>query len=308
MRAPHATRHGMCDHGAINEPPRNEAQTGTAPSHRRATARVPQHDSRPGFDYSRSNFSDWNRGDPVASHFFNALSLFFPAGEKFFIHSVKCFSARVTDPVTAAAVRTFVSQEASHSNEHRRYLEAMVRQGYKIDALDIRMFARPLASVSPAWRLAMTVAMEHFTASLSRSLLEAGCVDGDTSLTRLWHWHACEELEHQSVALDVYRQTVGTGARAYWLRVAAAVRVSWNFLPRLTANFAALLAHDLRLPRVVCYLKALSYLWGRPGVFSVLAPDFIAYFRPSFHPGTRWGSDQALIAAVRSELEIAHAA
>lgn len=258
------------------------------------------------FDYSKSNFASWNSDGLVASHFFNALSLFFPAGEKFFIHSVKCFSGQVADPVAAAAVKTFVSQEASHSNAHRRYLAAMVQQGYKIDQLDIRMFSRPLASVKPQWRLSMTVAMEHFTASLSRSLLHEGTVDGDPNLKRLWYWHACEELEHQSVAFDVYRQAVGTGVRAYWLRIAGAIRVSTNFLPRLICNFASLLAQDTLLPKPVCYLKAFWYVWGTPGVVRKLMPDFFKYFSPSYHPNEMGSGDRELVAAIRSRLGISN--
>ncbi|WP_053077788.1 metal-dependent hydrolase [Burkholderia cepacia] len=304
MQATHATHHGASMPTDLDGDAHQATTHGKPASGNVIALRARTHDTRPAFDFSGVRFADWNRDGMVASHFFNALSLFFPAGEKFFIHSVKCFSGQVTDPVTAAAVRTFIAQEASHSNQHRRYLVAMVQQGYDIDRLDIRMFACPLGSVKPVWRLAMTVAMEHFTASLSRSLLRAGTVDGDPDLTKLWHWHACEELEHQSVAMDVYRHAVGTGARAYWLRVAGALRVSLNFLPRLAANLSALLAQDLPRPRSVCYLQALRYLWGKPGVLRILIPDFIGYFRPSFHPDTLRERDRALIAAVRAKLEI----
>ncbi|WP_175865704.1 metal-dependent hydrolase [Burkholderia cepacia] len=307
MQAAHAAHRDESISADIDDRSR-EAPVRSKPASGNVVAwRTRAHDSRPRFDFSGSRFADWNRDGPVASHFFNALSLFFPAGEKFFIHSVKCFSGKVTDPVVAAAVTTFVAQEASHSNEHRRYLAAMAQQGYEIDRLDVRMFACPLGSVKPEWRLAMTVAMEHFTASLSRSLLLAGTVGGQPDLTTLWHWHACEELEHQSVAFEVYRHGVGTGSRTYWLRIAGALRVSLNFLLRLTANFSALIAHDLPLPKSICYLKAMCYLWATPGVLRVLIPDFVRYVRPSFHPDERRESDRLLIAALRARLEIADA-
>lgn len=255
-------------------------------------------------DFSKLSFSNWNNDGVVASHFFNALSLFFPAGEKFFIHSVKCCSGNIKASALVAEVRKFVSQEASHSNVHRLYVAAMVQQGYKVEQLDIRMFSCPLASVKPHWRLSMTVAMEHFTASLSRSLLEYEAVDGNPDLKKLWHWHACEELEHQSVAFDVYQEAVGTGVRAYLLRVAGAIRVSWNFLPRLIRNFASLIEQDTALPKSMCYLKALGYVWGSPGVVRHLIPDFFSYLRPSYRSGEHAESDRELVSEVRERMEI----
>ncbi|RKT98985.1 metal-dependent hydrolase [Burkholderia sp. Nafp2/4-1b] len=261
----------------------------------------------PQFDFAQSNFARWNRDGPVASNFFNALSLFFPAGEKFFIHSVRCFCAKVSDPFLMAEIRKFISQEANHSSEHRSYLKAMERQGYVIEQLDIRMFSRPLNTVDPVWRLAMTVAMEHFTASLSRFFLQDGRVGGDPALTKLWLWHGCEELEHQSVAFDVYRKVIGEGPYAYWLRVAGAIRVTSNFLPRLTSNFVALLSQDLECTRPICYLKAMYYMWVHPGILRRLILDFIGYFRPRFHPSEQQEHDETLVATVRTSLGISDA-
>jgi len=39
----------------------------------------------------------WNGGDPVLTRFFDALSVHFPEGERFFIQSVRNFKDQVTD-------------------------------------------------------------------------------------------------------------------------------------------------------------------------------------------------------------------
>lgn len=40
----------------------------------------------------------WNDGDPVLTRFFDALSIHFPDGERFFIQSVRNYQDLVTDP------------------------------------------------------------------------------------------------------------------------------------------------------------------------------------------------------------------
>ncbi len=40
----------------------------------------------------------WHSGSAAITHFFHALSLVFPEGEKFFIDSVRYFSGDVSDP------------------------------------------------------------------------------------------------------------------------------------------------------------------------------------------------------------------
>jgi uncharacterized protein len=40
----------------------------------------------------------WHGGNPFVTHFFNALSIMFPEGERFFVGSVRRFEHRVEDP------------------------------------------------------------------------------------------------------------------------------------------------------------------------------------------------------------------
>jgi len=49
----------------------------------------------------------WFFGHPIHTAVVNALSLLFPAGERFFIRSVKHFEDRIADPDLRAAMRGF---------------------------------------------------------------------------------------------------------------------------------------------------------------------------------------------------------
>src|SRR3546814_7728897 len=60
-------------------------------------------------------------------YFFNALSLFFPDGERFFIHAVRHYRAQIVEPQLQQAVTAFIGQEAMHGREHTECNEMLDR-------------------------------------------------------------------------------------------------------------------------------------------------------------------------------------
>ncbi len=263
--------------------------------------RMPESASRRdvAIDWTRCDFSHGHEGGRVTSHFFNALSLFFPLGEKFFVHSVRHYRRAIRDPRLARDVTVFIGQEAMHSREHREYVEAMRTQGHDPDACDVRLLDRPLEDVTPEERLAITAAMEHFTAALSRSMLLTPNFEQAPELRKLWVWHACEELEHKSVAFDVFREQIGGGWRGYRMRCVAAVTASRLFLPQLLANHARLLQADTGWSLLRCRWAAFRHAWLLPGVLLRLLPDFLRWFRPGFDPAD--DDDRALLARIQAD-------
>ncbi|MGC7198904.1 metal-dependent hydrolase, partial [Mycobacteroides abscessus subsp. massiliense] len=151
------------------------------------------------------------QGDLVMSHIIAMLSAVFPEGEDYFIRSVKHYSDQITDPVLKKQVAGFIGQEVTHGREHRELNDRLQQMGYPTAFVD-RMTKRGMNFYTlrfpPRFNLAVTAALEHYTATLAETLLtdqRAQDLLGDTEVRSILLWHALEESEHRAVAFDVYR-------------------------------------------------------------------------------------------------------
>jgi predicted metal-dependent hydrolase len=245
---------------------------------------------------------DWCAGDAYSTAFLNALSLLFPEGERFFVDSVKQHADAVTDPELRARVAGFVGQEAMHGREHKAFNEVLVAHGYaaapRVDAWLRRFLRRVRRILSPRSQLAVTCALEHFTAMMAEQLLTTPRMQAelDPSVRRLWLWHALEESEHKAVAFDVYRAAGGGYVRRAWIMVL----VSIAFFVVQAGVHARLMAARGILWRPWTWPRGIARMWIWPGYFTRLVPAYLAYFRPRFHPDDR--DNVALVARWRDEL------
>lgn len=110
----------------------------------------------------------------VVSHLLAMLSSFFPAGEDFFVRSVREYRDQVSDPALKKQVAGFIGQEAVHGREHRRFNERLARHGYPTRLVDRSTKRGPshLARRAPLrHQLAVTAALEHYTATFAEVLL-----------------------------------------------------------------------------------------------------------------------------------------
>ena len=109
---------------------------------------------------------DWHQAGPNVTQFMNALSLFFPAGERMFIDAVRAYRDEIPDPDLRKAATAFIGQEAMHSREHIEYNQLMDAAGLPASELDAQVWAhteyvkKHSSKVTP---LLMTIALEHFT-------------------------------------------------------------------------------------------------------------------------------------------------
>jgi uncharacterized protein len=236
-------------------------------------------------DFSRCDFGKWHAGGMTAAQFWNAFSLFFPLGEKFFVHSVRPYRRQIEDAVLARDVAAFMGQEAMHSREHYAYVNAMAQRGYPVKSLDVRLFNTNLSEICQERRLATTAAMEHLTSAFSRLVLKnTWVIRGDPDMCKVWFWHAVEELEHKAVVTNVLQLVVPSQMRRYMLRVNTAIRASRNFLPRLLRNHVALLQVSSGSSAFNCWIMVGWYVGVYPGILRRLIPEFLRYLLPGFHP------------------------
>lgn len=175
------------------------------------------------FDYPEGGLRrHYVQGDLLMSHIIAYLSSTFPEGEDFFVRSVRRHADQVTDPVLKEQVKGFIGQEVTHSREHVALNERLQQMGYPTafnDRMTTRALARDERMFSALTCLAMTAALEHFTAVLAESLLgdeDAQALLGSTEVRKMLLWHAYEESEHRAVAFDVYRAVGGTERRRIW--------------------------------------------------------------------------------------------
>ena len=244
----------------------------------------------------------WHGERKSVTQFFNNLSVFFPAGERFFITSVKAHRDQIDDPGLAAEARAFYAQEGIHSREHVRYNQMLRAQGYPIDAMEARV-ERLLERVHhhnpKRWRLAVTCALEHFTALMADLVLRNPRVfaGADPVMAQLWRWHAAEENEHKSVAFDVFKAVGGTYLERAITMLAATV-IFWG---KVVEQQARMMHADGTVWNPLEWMRLLSFLFIAPGGMLGLIPKWFAYFRPRFHP---WDHDnRALLDAWKQELE-----
>lgn len=239
------------------------------------------------FDQRASNDKYFVENDMVYSHFVAGMSGGFPAGEESFIRSVRRVADRITDPLLRKRVTGFVGQEAMHGQEHRKLNDKLVELGYPIAWLDSeKAKARMLAieeRIPPEVHLAMTAAAEHYTAVLAERVLgsdEIQNIPGDPEVWNLLNWHALEELEHKSVAFDVFRAVGGTEGT----RIGVMLAMYSLTLPLTYLSLALAVVRDDTARRQPVRVAREAYRLFTGPVFRGLMPELAKYLRPGFHP------------------------
>lgn len=237
------------------------------------------------FEFPDSIPEFWCDNNPFLTAMMAGLSVTFPVGERYFIDSVRHYQDEVHDPVLRDQIRAFIGQEANHSREHVALNAFLTRKGYPVDSMEAFVRERlkaVQASSTPAENLARTVALEHFTAIMAK-----GFIDHPDFLTRMhptmariWAWHSIEEIEHKSVAFDVYRQCVNDER----LRRRMMREVTFFFVLMSSVRTVRILKASRQLSNLRAWLSGLNVLWGVPGVFRQILPAYFAYYRSDFHP------------------------
>src|SRR5438309_1817881 len=131
----------------------------------------------------------WHGARVEATAIYNALSTTFPAGEAFFVESVRAFR-KGAPPKLAEEIKAFTTQEAIHSREHDAFNKRASQSGYDLTKLERRVEERLAITRDkpPIVSLAATMALEHFTAILAHQLLaDPRHLDGaDKETADLW--------------------------------------------------------------------------------------------------------------------------
>jgi predicted metal-dependent hydrolase len=227
----------------------------------------------------------WLGGNRVMSLFLDDLSIVFPPGERFFMQSVRAYEHKISDPALKEDMRAFHAQEALHGREHASYNDLLRRRGYPVDAID--RSAKGILGLSEkllprSWQLAVTAALEHFTAMLAQFLLGTDSVlkGAPAEMAAMWRWHAAEENEHSAVAFDVYKAIGGR----YLPRILVMLGTTLFFWLKMVEHQVRMMHADGCLFSGKEWAALARFAFKEPGVFPLLWRAYFAYFKPSFHP------------------------
>jgi hypothetical protein len=245
------------------------------------------------FPFDDSIPKRWLADNAVATHVANGVCLLFPAGERYFIRSVRHYQDRIDDPELRKQIKGFFGQEGRHAHEHERMFAVLEAQGYRIRPFLQRYerFAYGVVErlMPPAMNLAGTAAAEHFTAIMADNALRDGPLDQAHPVVRqLLLWHACEEIEHKAVAFDVLQKV----NPSYALRVAGLAMASIMLASFWAAGTRMLLEQDGVSGKNA--RRELKRLGGdNPIGKKVFLRGIREYLRRDFHP---WDNDNLRLA------------
>jgi predicted metal-dependent hydrolase len=225
-------------------------------------------------------------GDLIMSHVVAVLSAMFPEGEDFFVRAVREHADEVADPELKKQVAGFIGQEVTHGREHRALNERLQQMGYPTRRVDrmTKMGLRRNERLFPRKvQLAMTAALEHYTATLAETLLtdtRAQALLGETEVRSMLLWHALEESEHKSVAFDVYQHVVGNER----LRIRAMRFTTFAFLTSVIGHTVLSLLADRATYNPRRLGRSIAQLRHSPFLSRDVLRRVRDYNRVGFHP------------------------
>ena len=237
---------------------------------------------------------DWGKPDSFVTAFWGALSMIFPAGEEFFMDSIRRSYASMPDDLKKkweSEVNRFYKEEENHSRAHVIYNDKNgVEYGFvnkwgaraakrmaTMDGKDVRHYSAAVA------------ATEHLTTVLGAwLLLNKHTFENAPKETRnLWFWHAAEEIGHREIAIDIYRDLGGSEKwRIKWMRIiyiATAVdclRQTIHNIWRMGGFF-----------KLSTWVNAYKLMFSKNGVMRWSYTYFKAYGQENYHIS----QDQAMI-------------
>ncbi len=187
-------------------------------------------------------------GEPEESYGVVGLSLLLPYLEPYLIRSMKEAKKQITDPELVKDLEAFNAQEGQHFRQHMRFNEAIRGFGFPglqalEDALDAD-YRRFSASKSLRWNLAYAEGFEALTTAAAHGSFEMGANPNMNPLVRdLMSWHLIEELEHRTVAFDVYQHICGS----YPYRMVVGTYAQWHMASWIVRAAGYMMSQDPRM-------------------------------------------------------------
>ncbi len=226
-------------------------------------------------------------GDHQQSFGFIAGSLLLPHLEPYLIRSMKAAEKHVTDPKVLDGLKRFAAQEGQHYRMHMKFNASIRRSGFpELEALEKELsddYHRFSRTKSLRFNLAYAEGFEALTMNAIKQLMEPDGFGPDLPpYLEMVEWHFVEELEHRTVAFDVYDHVCG----GYFYRLAVGTWAQWHFtswMRRVTSYMLKVRPGPKRSARQLADARQEAGMPSAPKVRSLL-PSLLRIYLPSYTP------------------------
>lgn len=272
----------------------------------------------------------WLKDDPFSTHIINGIHLLLPAGELWFCRVYNQALPYVTDDQLRADVEGFIRQEAVHSRQHSKAQLYLTRHGLSyedyVDRVDwlfstflgdapLGIKALDRAFLKKFWlvaRVGVVAAIEHFTGVLGQWAMDNETWEecGDANMVDLFKWHLAEEVEHRTVAFDLFEHLCKTQLGFYISRQALMAIVFPLFIYFIAEGGRVLARQDpdpamqklgkQLIPALLLELERVGKTTRNVPTFSFLVRATARWVSPRFHPIHEGDTEQALEYLARS--------
>lgn len=224
-------------------------------------------------------------GDVFLTHWLNAYTLTIPDGESYIVRTLRKFLDEIEDPELQRDARGLIGQEMTHSRGHLKFFEVLRRQGFKLSTyLGFTHFISFKVLEPTATRLqqlAFVVGIERVNELFAEITLGSGRLQqADPAARALYEWHFAEEIEHKSVAFDVYQAVSGN---RLWLVYGVTVCYLLN-MAYLLLGCATFLRQDGQLFRWQVWKSAFRYFFRQERFLPRVTRGCLQAIKRGFHP------------------------
>ncbi|MDH3706171.1 MAG: metal-dependent hydrolase [Acidimicrobiia bacterium] len=234
------------------------------------------------FEYPNDFDPRWHQRLPEFSCGANAVSMLMPHLEPVVARAVRD-ALPPDDAELAERGSAYVRQETQHHRQHRQFNRILLNRYAGLAVLD-RTLARILGLIdrhsSAPFALAFATGFEsvaysaaRWTAGRRHDLLTGA----DPVAATLFLWHLAEEVEHKSVAHDVWATTSGSR----WRLIAGSVLAMALLAVTALIGTLVMLVHERRILHPLAHWRLLTWTFGL--TFTML-PDVVASWLPGHHP------------------------
>lgn len=238
------------------------------------------------FDFDKIEQRDfvWSRSCPEFAVFINALGVHVPYFERYLISALGKAKSKIRDEQLLSDISGIIGQEAHHAKNFLHLNRLMAERYPKVSKFDRAArdyFSEHAKSDSLKQLVGFTAGYETFTFLAGLIVLDnyqKWFADSDPVMKALWVWHQVEEVEHGSVAFNVYQHLYGEDEfYRKWMIVRALLHISVETIKAYVhmVKVEGWLRNPIRA--ISCMAFCGKMLWS-------LLKNALPVFRKNYHP------------------------